>query len=71
MGERDEFDPRLKAYLQRDASTPPPAGMEARILGGAPRRKLGWALQSPPPPPSSCSPSGWGSSSSALVSRSE
>jgi photosystem II stability/assembly factor-like uncharacterized protein len=44
MGKPDEFDPRLKAYLHRGASTPPPAGMEARI-GGASRRKTGWALQ--------------------------
>ena len=45
MGKPDEFDPRLKAYLHRGASTPPPAGMDARIIGGAPRRKTGWALQ--------------------------
>ena len=45
MGNTDEFDPRLKAYLSRGANTPPPAGMEARILRGAPRRKVGWALQ--------------------------
>src|SRR5229473_3992309 len=45
MNKPDEFDPRLKAYLHRGAGTPPPAGMEARIRVGAPRRKLGWALQ--------------------------
>lgn len=45
MGNPDEFDPRLKAYLHRGASTPPPAGMEARILRGSPRRKVGWVLQ--------------------------
>ena len=45
MGKPDEFDPRLKAYLHRGASTPPPVGMDARIIGGAPRRKTGWALQ--------------------------
>jgi photosystem II stability/assembly factor-like uncharacterized protein len=45
MGKQDEFDPRLKAYLHRGAGTPPPADMEARILGGPPRRKVGWALQ--------------------------
>lgn len=45
MGNRDDFDPRLEAYLHRGASTPPPAGMEARILGGSPRRKVGWVLQ--------------------------
>src|SRR6266851_384776 len=45
MGKPDEFDPRLKAYLHRGASTPPPAGMDARIIDGAPRRKRGWGLQ--------------------------
>ena len=45
MGKPDEFDPRLKAYLHRGASTPPPAGMDARIIGAAPRRKTGWVLQ--------------------------
>jgi photosystem II stability/assembly factor-like uncharacterized protein len=45
MSKPDEFDPRLKAYLHRGASTPPLAGMEARIVGRAPRRKTGWALQ--------------------------
>jgi photosystem II stability/assembly factor-like uncharacterized protein len=45
MGKPDEFDPRLKAYLHRGASTPPPAGMDARIIGAAPRRKSGWVLQ--------------------------
>jgi photosystem II stability/assembly factor-like uncharacterized protein len=45
MGKPDEFDPRLKAYLHRGASTPPPAGMDARIIGGATRWKTGWALQ--------------------------
>src|SRR3989442_1205095 len=45
MGKRDDFDPRLKAYLHRGAGTPPPAGIEARIVGGAPRGRGGWALQ--------------------------
>ena len=45
MSKPDEFDPRLKAYLHRGASTPPPAGMEARIVGRAPRRPTGWLLQ--------------------------
>jgi photosystem II stability/assembly factor-like uncharacterized protein len=45
MRKPDEFDPRLKAYLRRGASTPPRAGMEARILGRAPERKAAWALQ--------------------------
>lgn len=44
MGKPDEFDPRLRAYLHRGASTPPPAGMDTRIVG-APRRNTGWALQ--------------------------
>lgn len=45
MGNRDDFDPRLKAYLHRGASAPPPTGMTARIVGGATRRKVGWVLQ--------------------------
>jgi photosystem II stability/assembly factor-like uncharacterized protein len=45
MSKRDEFDPRLKAYLHRGAGTPPPAGMEERIIGGAARRRTGWLLQ--------------------------
>src|SRR5260370_14708867 len=45
MGKPDEFDPRLKAYLHRGASTPPPAGMDARVIDGAPRRRRGWSLQ--------------------------
>ena len=45
MSKPDEFDPRLKAYLHRGASTPAPAGMEARIFGGGPRRKVSWAFQ--------------------------
>jgi photosystem II stability/assembly factor-like uncharacterized protein len=45
MSKRDEFDPRLKAYLHRGASTPPPAGMEERIIGGAGRRRTDWLLQ--------------------------
>jgi photosystem II stability/assembly factor-like uncharacterized protein len=45
MGKPDEFDPRLKAYLHRGVSTPPPAGMDARIVGAASRRKTGWVLQ--------------------------
>ncbi|HKV32006.1 MAG TPA: hypothetical protein VJT14_13430 [Candidatus Dormibacteraeota bacterium] len=45
MGKPDEFDPRLKSYLHRGASTPPPAGMDARIIDSARRRKTGWVLQ--------------------------
>ena len=45
MSKRDEFDPRLKAYLHRGAGTPPPAGMDARILVGTRRQKSGWVLQ--------------------------
>jgi photosystem II stability/assembly factor-like uncharacterized protein len=45
MSKPDEFDPRLKAYLHRGASTPPPAGMEERIVGSASRRRAGWVLQ--------------------------
>jgi photosystem II stability/assembly factor-like uncharacterized protein len=45
MGKSHEFDPRLKAYLSRGASTPPPAGMEARILGVGLRRKVSWGFQ--------------------------
>lgn len=45
MTKPDEFDPRLKAYLHRGASTPPPAGLEARTIAGVTRRKAGWALQ--------------------------
>src|SRR5689334_4555208 len=45
MNKPDELDPRLKAYLHRGASTPPPAGMEVRIVARAPRRRAGWAFQ--------------------------
>ena len=45
MGNRDDFDPRLKAYLHRGASAPVPTGLEARIVGGGPRRKFSWAFQ--------------------------
>ena len=45
MSRRDEFDPRLKAFLNRGASMPPPAGMEARIIAGATRRRSNWLLQ--------------------------
>src|SRR5438309_10696703 len=45
MGKRDDFDPRLKSYLRRGASTPPPAGFEARIVAGARRQRMGWLLQ--------------------------
>jgi len=45
MSKPDEFDPRLKAYLHRGASTPAPAGMEERIVGGVRRRRTGWLLQ--------------------------
>jgi photosystem II stability/assembly factor-like uncharacterized protein len=41
----DELDPRLKAYLHRGANTPPPAGMEARIVARSPQRRVGWAFQ--------------------------
>ena len=45
MGSPDGFDSRLKAYLHRGSGTPPPIGMEARVTGGAPQRKVGWGLQ--------------------------
>ena len=45
MSKQDEFDPRLKAYLHRGASTPPPVGMETRIIARAPQRRAGWVLQ--------------------------
>lgn len=45
MNKRDDFDSRLKAYLHRGATKPAPASMEARILGHAPQRKVGWAFQ--------------------------
>jgi len=45
MSKRDEFDPRLKAYLNRGASMPPPAGMKERIIAGADRRRTNWLLQ--------------------------
>src|SRR5438132_1262078 len=45
MGKPDDFDPRLKSYLHRGASTPPPAGLEARIVAGSRRRRSGWLLQ--------------------------
>src|SRR5438874_10120591 len=45
MGKPEEFDPRLKAYLHRGASTPPPAGLEARVNAGARRPRSGWVLQ--------------------------
>jgi len=44
MPEQQDFDARLKAYLARAAATRPPLGMNARIIGGAPRRSV-WALQ--------------------------
>jgi len=34
MGKPEEFDPRLKSYLHRGASTPPPADLEARLIAG-------------------------------------
>lgn len=45
MSKPDEFDPRLKAYLHRGASTPAPAGMDERIVGAVARRRTGWLLQ--------------------------
>jgi len=45
MGKRDDFDPRLKAYLHRAASTPPPADLEARLIAGTRRPRSGWMLQ--------------------------
>lgn len=45
MDKPDELEPRLKAYLHRGASTPPPAGIEARIVARAPQRRVGWAFQ--------------------------
>ena len=45
MGKPDEFDPRLKAYLHRGASTPPPADLEARLIAGTRRPRSGWMLQ--------------------------
>ncbi len=45
MGKPDDFDLRLKSYLRRGASTPPPAGFEARIVAGLRRRRSGWLLQ--------------------------
>src|SRR2546421_6904323 len=45
MGKPEEFDPRLKSYLHRGASTPPPADLEARLIAGARRPRSGWVLQ--------------------------
>ena len=45
MSKPDGFDRRLKAYLDRGASTPAPAGMDGRIVGGVPRRRTGWLVQ--------------------------
>jgi photosystem II stability/assembly factor-like uncharacterized protein len=45
MGKPDDFDPRLKSYLHRGSSTPPPAGLEARIIVGTRRQRSGWLLQ--------------------------
>jgi photosystem II stability/assembly factor-like uncharacterized protein len=45
MGKPEEFDPRLKSYLHRGASTPAPAGFEARIAAGVRRQRRGWVLQ--------------------------
>ena len=44
MPENQDFDARLKAYLARAARTQPLAGMDARIIGHAPRSNP-WALQ--------------------------
>ena len=45
MGKPDDFDPRLKSYLHRGASTPRPAGFEARLIAGTRRPRSGWMLQ--------------------------
>ncbi len=45
MGKPEEFDPRLKAYLHRGASTPPPADLEARLIAATRRPRSGWVLQ--------------------------
>jgi photosystem II stability/assembly factor-like uncharacterized protein len=45
MSKPDEFDPRLKAYLHRGASTPPPAGLEARLVASTRRPKSRWVVQ--------------------------
>ena len=45
MSKPDEFDPRLKAYLHRGASTPPPAGLEARLVASTRRPRSGWVVQ--------------------------
>src|SRR5437773_8215593 len=45
MAKPEEFDPRLKAYLDRGASTPPPAGFEARLIAGTRRPRSGLVLQ--------------------------
>src|SRR2546421_11894080 len=45
MGKPEEFDPRLKSYLHRGASTPPPADLEARLIAGTRRPRSGWVLQ--------------------------
>jgi hypothetical protein len=45
MGKPDEFDPRLKAYLHRGASTPPPVDLEGRLIAGTRRPRNGWVLQ--------------------------
>jgi photosystem II stability/assembly factor-like uncharacterized protein len=38
MLEQRNLDERLRAFLARAAATPPPAGMNARIIGSGPRR---------------------------------
>src|SRR2546430_17504311 len=45
MGKPDDFDPRLKSYLHRGASTPRPAGFEAGLIAGTRRPRSGWMLQ--------------------------
>jgi photosystem II stability/assembly factor-like uncharacterized protein len=45
MGKPDEFDPRLKAYLHRGASTPPPVDLEGRLIASTRRPRNGWVLQ--------------------------
>jgi photosystem II stability/assembly factor-like uncharacterized protein len=45
MGKQDDFDPRLKAYLHRGASTPPPDDLETRLIAAARRPRSGWVMQ--------------------------
>jgi photosystem II stability/assembly factor-like uncharacterized protein len=45
MGNKDEFDPRLKAYLHRGASKPPSDDLEARLIAATRRPRSSWVLQ--------------------------